>query len=165
VLLIHHSTKDGATYRGASVYRAKCDLMIEVRGRDGNRLLVCDKSKDVKKFSTLTFQLLTHGKSAIVNWLGPAKTEAEKGRDQWKEEAIQILTLSATSPDSAISVSHLLEEMEFKPSRPTLSNFLARLAKDPNSCIQSTKRNVRADEATRGRTAHHYWIKKPEDPN
>ena len=59
ILLVHHTAKDGQTYRGSSALEGACDTMIEVQ-LDSDRVTIeCAKQKDAEPFEPIRMRLVT----------------------------------------------------------------------------------------------------------
>lgn len=59
VVLVHHTGKDGQTYRGSSALEGACDTMVEVL-LDGDVVTVrCEKQKDAEPFEPIRMRLVT----------------------------------------------------------------------------------------------------------
>lgn len=72
VLLVHHSTKAGNSYRGLSALHGAMDTIIQVRmNADGKGEVECFKQKDAEYFPKLYFELEAEhvSQSAYVQWL------------------------------------------------------------------------------------------------
>lgn len=59
VLLVHHTGKDGQTYRGSSALEGACDTMIEVQLDGGTVTIRCEKQKDDEPFEPIRMRLVT----------------------------------------------------------------------------------------------------------
>lgn len=87
VVLVHHTGKDGQTYRGSSALEGACDTMIEVQ-LDGDRVTVaCEKQKDDEPFEPIRLRLVTVD-------LGDAKScvlEATRGDMSESQERLMAI--------------------------------------------------------------------------
>jgi hypothetical protein len=164
VLLVHHTTKNGESFRGASAIKAKCDQMAEVVGLDGVRTISCFKSKDAPPFTSQRFKLVKSGESAVVEWLGPTDQKPggrAQARDAWQTELIEVLKRNATNSDTGKTPAQIKPIMQYGPTVRTLQDRLAALAKDPTSAVSAELRNVTNQDGTKNRTGWHYWIDLP----
>ncbi|MCB0210751.1 MAG: AAA family ATPase [Anaerolineae bacterium] len=78
VLLVHHSTKAGNSYRGSSALHGAMDTIIQVRmNADGKGEIECYKQKDAEYFPKLYFELEAehYSQSAYVQWLEASTVE------------------------------------------------------------------------------------------
>ncbi|MCB0213624.1 MAG: AAA family ATPase [Anaerolineae bacterium] len=81
VLLVHHSTKAGNSYRGSSALHGAMDTIIQVRmNADGKGEIECYKQKDAEYFPKLYFELEAehYSQSAYVQWLEASTVELNK---------------------------------------------------------------------------------------
>lgn len=58
IVLVHHTGKDGANYRGSSALFAACDAVIELQNDDGQITVSCGKSKDDRPFEPRRLRLV-----------------------------------------------------------------------------------------------------------
>lgn len=66
VIFIHHTTKDGATYRGSSAMLGAVETAVEVTA-DGREVKVrCEKQKDAEAFNDIRLNVVIKGPSAIL---------------------------------------------------------------------------------------------------
>jgi hypothetical protein len=84
VVLVHHSTKDGASERGSTTIRGAMDIMIEVK----NGSIHCSKVKYGRGWSPVGFNLveIAGTDSACVEWtkyVPPTSSESKKEDKNW----------------------------------------------------------------------------------
>jgi len=65
VILSHHTSKHGRSYRGSSVIHGACDWMISVVPTRTMRELVAVKLRDAEGIASVAFQIVPHGESAV----------------------------------------------------------------------------------------------------
>lgn len=58
VVIVHHTTKGGATERGSSAMRGAADVMIEISDDEGMIKIACSKMKDSADFKTYYMKLM-----------------------------------------------------------------------------------------------------------
>jgi RecA-family ATPase len=161
VVYIHHAPKTGEGYRGASAYKAKCDLMIEVIGTENPRQIRCFKAKDAEGFQTQRFHLSPHGASAVVEWDGPSSirpSDKRTAEEDQRAEMIRVLREHAKIEGEAMTVRDIHDLMLIKPTDRTLTNWLGQAAKSETSAVQGVSRQMVAANGRPNRHAYHYWI-------
>lgn len=165
VILIHHSPKGGEGYRGSAVHKAKCDLMVEVRFKQGVRTIACYKAKDAEPFQTQEFRLRKAGESAIVQWLDTTHTTGGSpgnDRNAWHVELIQLLRTVAGSEAAALTSNQVYQAMQCHPTERTIRERLKLLSMDHESCVRSYQKPVKALDGKANKQTWHYWFEHNE---
>jgi RecA-family ATPase len=75
VLFVHHTTKDGVNYRGASAILGTADTMIEAKRVGDSVILHCKKQKDDDEFQDITLQAEPIDESLVMIQSGEVMAE------------------------------------------------------------------------------------------
>jgi len=166
VIVIHHASKqsNGATYRGASVYKAKMDLQVSVTGGPANpRTMSCEKLKDGKQWQPILFEVAPWDCSAVVRWLGdrtPGITNQAAETLAWQTDLLDTLERVASSEQDAVEVKKISAGMKNPPDTKTITKYLASEKKDAR--IRSVTKKVLDKNGKLNKSSWHYWL-EPED--
>lgn len=104
LILVHHTTKAGQQYRGASALQGGADMMIELTNDDGLIGLSCDCSKNSEGFEPRYYRLVQFGPSvaalpsARVVTRGAALTSTQK-------KVLEALNIETFTPAGARAVT------------------------------------------------------------
>lgn len=96
VLLIHHTTKDGGSYRGSSALEGAVDVALEVTVEGDLVTVTCTKSKDAAPFEPIRLQAVPTGDSVTLK-------EWRHGDDLRAGEAKAVGTLAELFGDIDVS--------------------------------------------------------------
>lgn len=110
VLLLHHTTKDGDSFRGSSALEGDVDLMVKVvkvndTGNTGT--MKCEKLKDGKNWGLKNFKLTEWGSSAYVSF---SNCDDSTKTQTFKEGIISLLTKEQGKKFTAKEVSSRLNK-------------------------------------------------------
>lgn len=150
---IHHPTKDGAHYRGAAVWRQKCDFIVEITGSDNPRIVRCDKLKDGEKFKPIAGKLVSTPdprypcndklNSAVFDWIEatPRPTSAQQERANNQKNVIALLReehsgsgAKNSPPSNAVSYPALAKAIGLSPN--PVQKILNQLSDDPATGVR-----------------------------
>ena len=123
VILIHHATKAGGTYRGSSVLHGAADCIIEVKKTEGGeRAISLFKLKDGATWDAQKFTILAHStpNGAYVAWEGAA---AKGGKRQTNDDT--VLRLLQNNPGQHYTARQVNDKTGIAES--TARNILGRL--------------------------------------
>lgn len=151
---IHHPTKDGAHYRGAAVWRQKCDFIVEITGADNPRRIRCDKLKDGEPFRPIAGNLRSVPdprrpddrklNSAVFEWLdiNPRKSSNEETRARNIEAIVEQLRLNHAGsgskrepPSNAVMAKDIREAVGISETK--VLEILKMLAEDATTGVRS----------------------------
>jgi AAA domain-containing protein len=81
VLLIHHTTKDGGSYRGSSALEGAVDVALEVTAEGDLVTITCTKAKDTAPFEPIRLQAVPTGDSVVLKeWRHGAALKAGEAK-------------------------------------------------------------------------------------
>ena len=145
LIIVHHTSKSGATERGNSALRGGSATMIEVTQDDDLIRVSCDKQKDGKPFDTKYFQLLdvetTAGESAALVAAQVSNGVAKRNKPSPKQlDILEKLNLAVFSDVGAKS-SQLMQMLEIGNSKSAASMLYTNLStlKTKGYILQSAK--------------------------
>jgi predicted ATP-dependent serine protease len=78
VLLLHHTTKDGAQERGSSALKAAADTMAKANGPAGTLILNCEKQRAWREFDEMNFTMEPVGTSLVLKTTGKREVLSEE---------------------------------------------------------------------------------------
>lgn len=118
VLLVHHTTKDGAAERGSSALRAAADTMISLTASDGTVVLCCDKQKDAAEFDRWYLKLTTVELGASDNLIPETSCVIERSTSEGVSERLtkgeqSILEALKVAGDEGCTATDLKEMTRF----------------------------------------------------
>lgn len=153
---IHHPTKDGAHYRGAAVWRQKCDFIVEIIGSDNPRQIRCDKLKDGERFKPIAGKLISvpdprypgdlKRTSAVFEWLPEAPSQSSPKEQRLRNKAKVIAQLredhagagsDRNPPPNAGSYPTIAKAIGLSPN--TVQKVLNELADDQATGVRRGK--------------------------
>jgi len=139
VILIHHATKAGGTYRGSSVLHGAADCIIEVKKTEsGDRAISLFKLKDGETWDAQKFTILAHStpNGAYVAWEGTAATGSKRQMDD--DAILRLLQDNPAQRFTAVQIESLTGI-----SRTTAGRALGRLTGKGTVFHETTQKGSR----------------------
>jgi hypothetical protein len=146
IILIHHATKSGESYRGSSVLHGAADSMIEVeKNSKGERSIKCYKLKDGEPWEPQRFSLVSPSAvdSVYVSWDGA--TTLKEHMDRRRRDKETIKQLLQDNPGQRFTGSEVNKRT--KIATTTAKRILTRLAEEGFAVYEETKRGKKTIES------------------
>lgn len=136
VLVVHHTGKNGSSYRGSSALLGAADMMAELTNEDGLITIRCEKTKDAKPFERRylrlvewkTGRLLPNGDEETSCVVLPAERVITRGMmTESKRKILEVLALAVFERTGARS-KQIIDSLDI-PAK-TIYRVLSELKKD-----------------------------------
>jgi predicted transcriptional regulator len=113
ILLVHHTTKDGKSYRGHSSLKGAMDMMIEMSGSDRVFTVKCAKSKDSEPFQKQHLKLLPVADTDSCVLVPSSKIDRryDKSLTERETDALEIAALEVYQ-EAGVYPRHLIEQAD-----------------------------------------------------
>jgi hypothetical protein len=117
VIMVHHTTKDGANERGSGAIRGAMDFMIKVEkiGReDSNQGRIhCSKIKDGQPWNAQNFELIRpdNHESCFVRWESPLPSDIID-QPRINQDKFRIMQILSQNPTVGFTIKSLYEALD-----------------------------------------------------
>jgi len=153
VIVVHHTTKSGESYRGSGAIKGALDFSFEVENAKtltGFRKIRCEKIKDEGNFQNIHFRLQNlneYHKSVYVEWIDPTDVNQDEDSDRSETESSknEILAEMKRNPKNNYTVALMASFIGKTPDRTR--KLLDKLNKE-NRCLKELEKPKKNPSST-----------------
>jgi len=162
VIIVHHTTKSGESYRGSGSIKGGLDFSFEVENAKsvtGYRKIRCEKVKDAGNFNDINFRLqsLEDHKSVYVEWIDFSDVNQDESSKRKKTESCKNEILAEMKRNPTVKYTSKLMAPIIGQSPDYTRKLLDELNAE-NKCLKSL--DDQEKKASKNNPYIYKWIEK-----